>query len=147
VGEFLIGVGAFFAWVVLWALAAGLFTMASVAAAGVLEQKLLVPERYTFLLWVAALAVCPAVAFGAQWTLFGLMVSGGSHAAVRFGGLAAGLAYVVIGVLLVNRPGEREDKKEEVTTLLASGVVDLACCLALVWLFDPISRYMAGLGG
>jgi len=144
--DFLLGLGACFAWAALWAVAAGLATFFSIVAATVLEQKLLVREERTFLLWIVALALCPVVAFAAEWTLCGLVLAERYYAAVRFGGLAAGMAYVLVGVLFVMRPGERTDRKDETVTLIVSAATDLLCCAALVWQFEPISRYMSGLG-
>ena len=143
----LVGVGAFFGWIVLWLVTAGLLTFISLAVAIVSERRFFVPEQRTFLVWVAALTVCPALVFAGHVTLSGLLVGEQFYGAVRFGALAAGLAYIPIGVLVVNRPGEREDKKYEVFTLVGSSVVDLLCCSALLWNFEPISRYMMGVGG
>ncbi len=145
--EFLVIAAAFIAWVALWAASACVLTALSIVVAVLLERYLLVPERLTYPLWIVALSVCPLAAFLGSWTLCGLVLSERFYHAVRFGGIAAGIMYGVIGVLVVARGAEKQDKASEVATLIGSLITDGLCCVALVWFFPHIAAYMRLLGG
>ena len=145
--EFLTFVLTIVVWGVLWAAAAALATAASIIVSTFLERRFLVPERWTYPLWVVGLALCPAAAFVGSWTLCGLVLPERFYRSVRIGGLAAGLAFAVIGVLVVVKGRNGEDTASEVTTLLASLLTDVLCCAALIWHFEPVAAFMRSLGG
>ena len=134
-------------WGVLWTVAAGLFTVVSIIAATLLERYLLLQERWTYPLWIVALGICPLPAFLGSWTLLGLLLSEQFYPAVRFGGIVAGIMFAVLGVLVVTKLSDKEDKTSEVATLAASLLTDAACCVALIWFFEPIVEFMRALHG
>jgi hypothetical protein len=143
VEELLVGAGAFAAWGVLWAAAAALLTVAAIVMACLLETHFALPEQWTFSIWIIALALCPPAAFLAEWALAGWLVPERLYQAVRFGGLAAGIAYVAVGTVVVARRKDPDSKTDEVVTLVVSSLTDLACCAALVFCFDAVVQHIA----
>ncbi len=146
--EFLVSLAAILVWAVLWAIFAAFFTLLSLLGAALLERYMLLQERWTYPLWIVALALCPLGAFVGSWALFGLLLPDDRfYRAVRFGGLAAGVLFAVIGVVVVARGGDREDKASETTTLIGSLISDVAGCAALIGFFPSVHAFMRSVGG
>ena len=146
--EFVISVLAVVVWAVLWAVSAAGFTLLSLLAAALLERFMLLQDRWTYPFWIVALALCPAAAFVGSWTLFGLLLPADRfYGAVRAGGLAAGVLYAVVGMIVVAKGKASKDKLSETITLIGSMVGDAAGCVALVWFFGSVEAFMRSLGG
>jgi heme A synthase len=136
-------------WAVLWGFSAALFTVLSIIASTMFERYLLLQERWSYPIWIVALGLCPLVAFVGSWTFLGLLLPDELYSSVRLGGLASGIMFAVIGVRVVTKGSEsdKDDKASEAATLIASLLTDAACCVALIWFFEPIAGFMGSLGG
>jgi len=144
--ELVLSVAAFLTWLVLWAVAAALLTALSAVAATAVERYLVVTDKWTFPLWIAALWASPAVASAMNWTLWGLIASERHFNAVRWGCVAGAGALAAAGVIVVTCRRGKEGWKEEVATLAGALAVAALCCAAMIWRFEPIAQYMRDLG-
>lgn len=148
---FFLSVAVFIAWVVIWAVLAGLLTAAALVGAGLMEKYLLVSDRWTFPLWVVALSISPGGAFWLSTVLWGVVLSPEHFRSVRYGTVAAGLVFAVIAVTVVSRAAEGEAQEEEdggeMGTLIGCLLVDGACCALMIWRFASVAAYMERIGG
>jgi len=118
--ELLVSAAAFILWIVVWTAAALVLTPISMVLGALLERYGHVAKRWTRLLWVGALASCPACAFWGSWTLLGLLVPGRLYLGVRYGGVAAGVLFAVLGVTVVTKTGGETVARGELAALVGS---------------------------
>jgi len=132
-------------WFVTYGIAVGLLTFLSLVVATLLEHYFLLRERQTYLVWVGALSLCPAVAFITGWVVAGMVLPEGLHQAVRYGHVSAGVLFAIGAVVVAVRYLKREDLRSGIATLLGSLVTDAACCIALVKFFSGLAEFMGAL--
>ncbi|MFW6456933.1 MAG: hypothetical protein ACOC0A_01445 [Planctomycetota bacterium] len=142
----LMGVGAFVSWVVMCALSLFLVTVFWVVTAKKLEHYLVITDRWTFWIWIVTLALCPGMAFGGNWVIWGMFLPERYYEPVRLGWLWAGLAMAVVVLGFMVLPvGKRKEGTSEVAMLTGAVVIDLVGCFILTWHFQAIADFMQSL--